>query len=113
MSIYWVHTRKGPEILLSECTGFQWDDWNIAKNWESHQVTPTECEEVFFNQPLTVQADQPHSTDEERYYALGRTNTDRGLFVALTIRGTLIRVISARDQTSREKRIYTRLWQRL
>jgi hypothetical protein len=34
--------------LLENCTGFQWDDANIDKNWERHQVTPEDAEDVFF-----------------------------------------------------------------
>jgi uncharacterized DUF497 family protein len=28
--------------------GFDWDEANLAKNWEKHHVTPWECEQVFF-----------------------------------------------------------------
>ena len=35
--------------LLKECTGFQWDDGNATKNWEKHDVSQTEREQVFFN----------------------------------------------------------------
>jgi predicted DNA binding CopG/RHH family protein len=47
-----------------------------------------------------------HSQDEDRYYALGRTSADRRLFVAFTMRGTLVRVISARDMSRTERRAY-------
>jgi len=48
------------EIL--QCTGFQWDDGNSEKNWNSHQVTKSECEQLFFNQPLLIGNDKKHST---------------------------------------------------
>lgn len=43
---------------------------------------------------------------EARYYALGRTDQDRLLFVAFTVRRSLIRVISAREMTRRERGFY-------
>ena len=91
---------------LEECTGFEWDDGNQGKNWEKHEVTDAECEEIFFNDPLIAGADPAHSKRERRYYALGRTDTGRALFVAFAIRKQLIRVISARDMTRAELRKY-------
>ena len=43
---------------------------------------------------------------EQRYYALGRTDADHWLFVAFSIRNNLIRVISAREMNQREMRQY-------
>lgn len=94
------------KTALSSCEGFQWDEGNSDKNWYLHQVTNGECEEIFFNLPLIVASDSPHSTTEQRYYALGRTDTDRWLFIAFTVRNNLIRVISARDMNPRETKKY-------
>jgi uncharacterized DUF497 family protein len=91
---------------LAECSGFEWDEGNLEKNWEKHGVAFWECEEVFLNRPLVVRSDDQHSGSERRYYALGRTETDRLLFVAFTIRRKLIRPISARDMTEKERRAY-------
>jgi len=41
--------------ILSQCIGFEWDKGNIDKNWLKHEVNPTECEQIFFNQPLVIQ----------------------------------------------------------
>ena len=92
--------------ILSQCTGFQWDEHNEAKNWESHQVTMSECEELFFNAPLVVQDDPRHSQREPRFFCLGQTDAGRLLFVVFTVRGTLIRVISARDMSRKEREVY-------
>jgi uncharacterized DUF497 family protein len=91
---------------LSSCEGFQWDRGNFQKIWERHQVLPAECEEVFFNQPLIVGDDERHSAREDRYYALGKTDAGRMLFVVFTVRGRLIRPISARDMSRKEREIY-------
>ncbi len=95
-----------PFQLLSECTGFQWDEGNADKNWERHQVTCGECEEVFFNEPLVAVPDSAHSQRESRCFALGRTSADRHLFLVFTIRERAIRVISARDMSRKERKIY-------
>lgn len=91
---------------LADCTGFEWDAGNADKNWERHGVTQGESEEIFFNRPVLVAADPTHSQGEPRYAALGQTSEGRLLAVVFTIRGTLIRVISARDMSRRERRRY-------
>jgi uncharacterized DUF497 family protein len=88
------------------CEGFLWDDGNIDKNWYLHQVADSECEEVFFNVPLIWALDRRHSIGEQRYFALGRTDASRWLFVAFTVRQNLIRVISAREMNQGEARQY-------
>lgn len=91
---------------LEKCVGFDWDEGNEGKNREKHRVSDAECEEVFFNGPLVAGIDHKHSKQESRYFALGQTDTGRPLFVAFTIRGARIRVISAREMTRREMRKY-------
>jgi uncharacterized protein len=91
---------------ISKCKGFEWDEGNSNKNWHLHRVIDAECEEVFFNLPLIISFDAGHSKREKRFFALGRTENNRRLFVAFTIRQDLIRVISARDMTKRELRKY-------
>lgn len=91
---------------LNECVGFDWDDANTIKNWERHQVTPEEAEDVFFNEPLIVRSDIRHSQGEKRYYALGQTESGQRLFVSFTVRRKLIRVISVRDMNDKEQAIY-------
>lgn len=88
--------------------GFQWDERNADKNWIKHKVSRAECEEVFFNEPLLIASDNKHSGAEPRFYVLGQTAEGRPLFVVFTIRERLIRVISARDMSKREKKEYER-----
>jgi uncharacterized protein len=91
---------------LADCAGFQWDEHNATKIWEKHAVTPTESEQVFFNRPLVVADDAKHSGEERRFYVLGQTDAGRLLFLVFTIRAALIRVISARDMSRKERRVY-------
>ena len=83
--------------LLKKCTGFEWDVHNAEKNRHKHRVSPSECEQIFFNRPLVIANDIKHSQGESRYYALGCTDEHRMLFLVLTVREDKIRVISARD----------------
>ena len=91
---------------LLNCTGFDWDSGNIEKNWTKHNVRPVECEQAFFNEPLIILDDSKHSALEKRYAAFGRTDTERLLVVIFTKRGTLLRVISARNMNRRERKFY-------
>ena len=93
---------------LSTIVGFDWDKGNKQKNWNKHRVDYRECEEVFFNRPLITGKDRKHSADEIRYYALGRTNVGRPLFLAFIVRNNKIRIISAREQTGKEWQKYER-----
>jgi len=93
---------------LRGCTAFEWDEGNSEKSRIKHGVSAFESEEAFFNQPLIVADDDEHSADEERYFTLGQTNHGRLLFVVFTIRGELIRVISSRDMTMKEREVYRR-----
>jgi len=86
--------------------GFDWDDGNIGKNWLKHGVTDWEIEEIFFNSPIAFRSDATHSEREPRHYALGQTNRGRRLFVSFTVRGRLVRPMSARDMNARERRSY-------
>jgi uncharacterized DUF497 family protein len=91
---------------LAVCVGFEWDRGNIEKNWDRHRVTRTEAEQAFFNRPIVIVPDERHSKSERRYALLGQTNDGRALTEVFTLRGKLIRVISARDMHRRERRFY-------
>jgi len=91
---------------VSQPVAFDWDDGNVEKSWRKHGVRASECEEIFFNQPLLVHDHPRHSREEQRCLTLGRTQVGRRLFVAFTQRGDRIRVISARDMSRGERRSY-------
>ena len=91
---------------LPDCTGFQWDKSNVEKNWLKHRVSPVECEQIFFNQPLIILDDPEHSIAEKRFAAFGRTDAERLLAVIFTKRAGLLRVISARDMNRKERKFY-------
>jgi uncharacterized DUF497 family protein len=92
--------------FLEQATGFDWDAGNATKSWTKHAVSQAECEQTFFNTPLVLAFDPEHSAQEARCFALGRTDGGRLLFVVFTLRGALVRVISARPMSRREREVY-------
>lgn len=97
------------KILPSPLT-FIWDEGNLLKNLEKHSVTVQEAEEMFVNEPFTVNVDAAHSTiREKRYQALGQTKASRRLFAAFAVRDRKVRVISIRDMSRKEKAVYEQI----
>jgi uncharacterized protein len=94
------------EKEFSGFSGFEWDRGNIDKNLVKHNVENWECEQIFFNKPLLVLDDPKHSLTEKRLAGFGRTDSGRLLVVIFTQRASLVRVISARDMNSRERKYY-------
>ena len=90
----------------AKMTGFDWDAGNQKKSLDKHAVTCDEAEQVFVNAPLKVLFDSAHSDAEPRFHAFGRTNDGRHLTVAFTVRGHLIRIISARAMHRKERNYY-------
>ena len=84
--------------------GFDWDEANGSK-CQKHGVPLAEIEDLFRGTPL-VAIDAVHSQSEKRFLAIGRTSTDRNLFVVFTWRhrdlDRLIRPVSARYMHKKE-----------
>ena len=94
---------------LEASTGFNWDGGNALKVAARHEVQPGECEQVFFHEPFVASHDEKHSDTEVRWQALGRTGGDRWLFLVFAFRGTLIRVLQARDMNRKERKRYAEI----
>lgn len=90
-----------------DVTGFDWDSGNSTKNQKKHNVCIEEAESAFFNTPVITNTDEKHSTsNENRFYLLGKSFNNRKLFIVFTIRKEKIRIISARDMSKKERAIY-------
>lgn len=97
------------KILLLPLS-FVWDEGNLLKNLKKHNVTVHEAEEMFVNEPFTINLDATHSTSKERrYQALGQTKSSRRLFAAFAVRDRKIRIISIRDMSRKERIIYEQI----
>jgi len=82
--------------------GFEWDDGNIL-HIQRHEFTPDEVEEVFAG------IHKVRRSRQKRYVALGETLDGRLAFVVFRrVPGGLIRVITARDMDSSERRLFRR-----
>lgn len=92
--------------VMAGLDGFEWDEGNSAKNWLRHEVQQAEAEQALLNTPLVVNASHKHGVAEPRYIALGQTDAGRLLTVVFAIRGTKIRVFSARAMSKPERTIY-------
>ncbi|MBN8962225.1 MAG: BrnT family toxin [Rhizobiales bacterium] len=95
-------------IDLGRIVGFEWDDGNRRKSADKHDVSPAEAEQVFLNKPLLLLDDTEHSATEQRFHAYGKTHTGRLLQIAFTLRqdATMLRVISARPMSAKERARY-------
>ena len=92
---------------LSKAEGFDWDSGNVNKNRLKHDVDTSECEEVFFNEPIIILDDTKHSSEKEkRYRVIGITTDGRRLALAITLRNNKIRVIMARNQSQKERELF-------
>jgi uncharacterized DUF497 family protein len=94
-------------IDWTSITGFQWDLANADKSLLKHGISCPEAESAFLSTTLRVLLDSKHSTTEEiRWHALAASGSGRPLSITFTIRGSLIRIISARPMNLRERQFY-------
>lgn len=85
---------------------FEWDENKADKNLLKHQVSFHEAKTVF-DDPLYIDFYDPdHSVDEDRYLIVGQSNQERILIVSYTERANSIRLISAREVTRQERKVY-------
>jgi len=85
---------------------FDWDDGNVG-HLARHGVTRAEAEEALLD-PRRIGASAYSTVTERRSAVIGATEDGRVLFVVFTRRGGDVRVIAARDATSKERRRYRR-----
>jgi len=71
---------------------FDWNEANIA-HIAAHDVSPHEAEETYNSNPLYL--DNLVEDGELRYREIGETVTGRILVVVTTMRGNLVRVVTA------------------
>jgi uncharacterized DUF497 family protein len=85
---------------------FEWDENKAAANLEKHKVSFEEAATVF-GDPLSDTFDDPdHSAGERRFVIIGMSKQGRMLIVAHTDDGEVVRLISAREPTRREREFY-------
>ena len=85
---------------------FEWDPEKARENEQKHDVTFLEASEVFGDDQSSSVRDPDHSVGEERYLIFGVSKQGKHLVVSYTERDERIRLISARQMTSRERKAY-------
>ncbi len=91
---------------MSEDLSFEWDAEKAKANLVKHSVSFEEARSVFFDDLARVTDDPDHSTGERRLLIFGHTLAGRLLLVNFIDREDSIRIISARQATSRERKRY-------
>jgi uncharacterized protein len=85
---------------------FEWDESKKISNIKKHGISFEEAKTLFDN-PLAVIFDDPqHSIDEIREIIIGHSNQNQLLVVVFTESSGVIRIISARLATRRERESY-------
>lgn len=85
---------------------FEWDKNKAASNLLKHGVSFEEARTVF-DDPLYIDFYDPdHSYDEHRYIIIGQSRQNSLLVISYTERGNVIRLISARKATHKERETY-------
>jgi uncharacterized DUF497 family protein len=85
---------------------FDWDPNKAARNLQRHGVSFEEAATVFDDILSWTFFDPDHSQDEERFLTIGTSSTGLLLIVSHTESDDYVRIISARETTSRERRDY-------
>ena len=78
-----------------------------ARNLQKQGVSFEEAASVFRDDLSITVPDPDHSMEEERFITVGVSSQNRLLMVTHTDQGDLIRIISARELTPRERRQYS------
>lgn len=88
---------------------FEWDAQKDAENQTKHRVSFQEASTAFSDEVARFMDDPDHSADEDRFLLLGMSSAARILVVAHCYRDKdeVIRIISARRATRRERAQYT------
>ena len=89
---------------------FEWDEAKNKANIKKHGVSFEEAESVFFDEYALLKADPDHSETEDRFVLLGLSAKLRLLLVChcFEVDDGLIRVISCRKASRKEKPLYRR-----
>jgi uncharacterized protein len=84
---------------------FEWDADKAAANLAKHAVSFSVARRAFKDAFAVEREDDTEDYGEPRFNLLGMVD-GKVLFVAYTMRGDIIRIISAREAESYERRLY-------
>ena len=83
---------------------YEWDPNKARSNYKKHGIKFADAVGVFEDEnAITIEDDHEN---EDRFITIGRDFLRRILVVVYVFRGVIIRIISARKATAREKKEY-------
>ena len=85
---------------------FEWNNEKAVANLKKHNVSFVEAETVFDDLLYVDFYDEKHSIEEHRFIIIGESINGRLLIISYTEREETIRIISARELTSQERKDY-------
>lgn len=93
---------------------YEWDEVKAQLNIAKHGVSFDEAKTAFCDEYGLIVFDEEHSDNEERFYLLAMSQKERILVVVHCYKdGDIIRIISARKATAKEKKQYKeQLWKK-
>ena len=85
---------------------FEWDPHKAQENFLSHGLSFEEATTIFGDPLAGTIPDPDHSEGEARFLTIGWTANGRLIVVSHSEEGDTIRIISAREATSHERKQY-------
>ncbi len=85
---------------------FEWDDNKARLNLKNHAIGFDEAATVFTDPLARIFDDEIHSSEEDREIIIGHSSKGQLLLVCFTERGDVVRMISARKTTRKERSDY-------
>ena len=85
---------------------FEWDERKSAANLRKHGVAFSDGVTVLSSDDGAITIFDDAVGDEERYITIGTDAVGRVLVVVYTLRGSKVRIVSARRANRRERREY-------
>ena len=85
---------------------FEWDINKAKVNIEKHGISFNEAATIFADPLSDTFYDPDHSDDEDRFLSIGLSELENLLVVVFTEKNDIIRIISARKATKKERKHY-------
>lgn len=90
---------------------FEWDENKNTINKKKHGISFEEAREVFLDNNAILFDDPEHSVGEERFMIIGMIMSQKICIVSHCYRDNdVIRIISVREATKNEKKVYFKGW---
>lgn len=100
LSLYWALRGYNSSVK------FEWGPRKAATNLGKHDVSFHEAVTIFDDPFAYTFVDPDHSEGERRFLTFGLSQSGRLVVVAYAERNDMLRLISARPATRKERRIY-------